>query len=136
MIISMEKLIKILRWIWEFPQHLLGHILTNWYDVEYKETYNGVDIYVGDFPGGISLGTYILMSETSYKDKRNRTKKHEYGHSKQSLYLGPLYLIVVGLPSLLWAGFIHNLVRKEIGYYDVYPENWADKLGEVNRNTK
>ena len=67
-----------------------------------EETYKDVDIYVGDFPGGISLGTYILMSTTSYKDKRNRTKKHEYGHSRQSLYLGPLYLIIIGLPSALF----------------------------------
>ena len=132
----MKTLIKILRWIWELPQHLLGFILTKLYDVEYKETYNGVDVYVGDFPGGISLGQYIIISESSYRDKRARTKKHEYGHSRQSLYLGPLYLIAVGLPSILWAGFIHNLVKKEIGYYEVYPESWADELGEVNRNGK
>lgn len=132
----MKHLIKILRWIWEFPQCLLGHMLTNFYDVEYKETYNGIDVYAGDFPGGISLGQYILMSETSYKDKRARTKKHEYGHSIQSLYLGPLYLIVVGLPSILWAGAIHPFVKDEISYYEVYPEKWADQLGGVNRNTK
>ena len=113
---------------------MLGLVLTHMYNVEYKETYKGSDIYVGEFPGGISLGTYILMSESHYKDKRNRTKKHEYGHSRQSLYLGPLYLIAVGLPSLLWAGFIHNLVKKEVGYYEVYPESWADELGGVNRN--
>ena len=130
----MKTLIKILRWIWEFPQHLLGFILTKLYDVEYKETYNGANVYVGVFPGGISLGQYIIISESSYRDKRARTKKHEYGHSRQSLYLGPLYLIAVGLPSILWAGFIHNLVKKEIGYYEVYPESWADALGEVNRN--
>lgn len=73
------------------------------------------------------------MSSSSYKDKRARTKKHEYGHSKQSLYLGPLYLIVVGLPSITWAELYKNF-KREISYYDVYPENWADKLGEVNRN--
>ena len=132
----MKTLIKILRWVWEFPQCLLGWILTKCYDVDLKEVYNGVSVYVGNFPGGISLGQYILISSSSYKDKRARTKKHEYGHSRQSLYLGPLYLIVVGLPSILWAGFVYNLVRKQISYYDVYPENWADKLGEVNRNGK
>ena len=129
----MKTLIKILRWIWEFPQHLLGFILIKLCDVEYKETYNGVDVYVGDFPGGISLGQYIIISESSYRDKRARTKKHEYGHSRQSLYLGPLYLIAVGLPSLLWAG-LYKKFKREISYYEVYPENWADELGEVNRN--
>lgn len=132
----MKPVIKFLRWIWEFPQCLLGWILTKCYDVEFKETFKGVDVYVGDFPGGISLGQYILMSSSSYRDKRARTKKHEYGHSRQSLYLGPLYLIAVGLPSIIWAGFVYNLVRKEISYYDIYPENWADKLGGVNRNGK
>lgn len=131
----MKTLIKILRWIWEFPQHLLGLILTKIYNVEYKETYKGSDIYVGEFPGAISLGTYILMSEQSYRDRRNRTKKHEYGHSKQSLYLGPLYLIVVGLPSLIWAG-LYKKFKREISYYEFYPENWADELGEVNRNAR
>lgn len=131
----MKTLIKILRWIWEFPQHLLGFVLTRLYDVEYVETYKGVDVYMGVFPGGISLGTYIIISEQSYRDKRNRTKKHEYGHSKQSLYLGPLYLIVIGLPSLIWAG-LYKKFKREISYYEVYPENWADELGEVNRNSK
>lgn len=131
----MKTWLKFLRWIWEFPQCLLGWILTKCYDVELKETYNGVGVYVGDFPGGISLGQYILMSSSSYKDKRARTKKHEYGHSKQSLYLGPLYLIVVGLPSITWAG-LYKKFKREISYYEVYPENWADELGKVNRNGK
>lgn len=129
---------KILRWIWEFPQHLLGLILTKIYDVEYKETYKGSDIYVGEFPGGISLGTYILMSEQSYRDKRNRTKKHEYGHSKQSLYLGWLYLPVVGSCSGLHALTYKWRIRKGWikSYYDYWTEKWADKLGKVNRNGK
>ena len=132
------NLIKILRWIWEFPQHLLGLILIKIYDVEYKETYKGSDIYVGEFPGGISLGTYILMSESSFKDKRNRVKKHEYGHSKQSLYLGWLYLPVVGACSGLHALTYKWRIRKGWikSYYDYWTEKWADKLGKVNRNGK
>lgn len=132
----MDILITILRWIWEFPQHFLGFILTKIYNVEYKETYKGVKVYAGNFPGGISLGTYILMSDYSYKDTQNRTKKHEYGHTRQSLYFGPLYLLLVGIPSIIWAGVIHKFVKKNVSYYSVYPENWADKLGEVHRNGK
>jgi hypothetical protein len=45
--------------------------------VEYKETYKGIPIYAGDFPGGISLGLYILMGESSWKYNRNYIKDHE-----------------------------------------------------------
>lgn len=73
----MKWYIKILRWIWEFPQCLLGLILTWCYNVEYKETFREIPIYAGDFPGGISLGLYILMGESSWKYNRNYIKEHE-----------------------------------------------------------
>lgn len=28
--------------------------------------------------------------------------QHEYGHTVQSLILGPIWLFVIGLPSLIW----------------------------------
>ena len=52
----MKWYIKLLRWIWEFPQCLLGLILTECYNVEHKEEFKGIPIYAGNFPGGISLG--------------------------------------------------------------------------------
>jgi hypothetical protein len=49
--------------------------------------------------------------------------------------LGPLYLLVIGVPSSLRAGYAaaRYLVTKEPwdGYYDGFPENWADRLGGV-----
>lgn len=119
-----NTIIKILRWIWEFPQCLLGLILSRWYNVSYKTTINNVDIYAGTFPGGISLGLYILMSKYSYMYSKSHTIKHEYGHSRQSLYLGPLYLPTVGLTSGMW-----NILRRcfktlrKIDYYSIWPEN-------------
>lgn len=125
----MKWYIKLLRWIWEFPQCLLGVILTLFYKVKYREDYKGIKIYSGSFPGGISCGLYILMSDYSYKNPRTYTIQHEYGHTRQSLIFGPLYLIVVGLPSIIWAA-IHDKNTKR-SYYSIYPENWADKLGGV-----
>ena len=125
----MKWYIKLLRWIWEFPQCLLGFILTLCYNVEYKETFKGIPIYAGSFPGGISLGLYILMSESNQKYNRNFTKEHEWGHTRQSLYLGPLYLLVIGLPSIVWAA-IHSPYSKK-SYYWFYTERWADKLGGI-----
>ena len=120
--------IKFRRWIWEFPQCLLGLILTKIYDVKYSETYKGIDIYRGNFPGGISLGLYILMNSRS----GNKTKNHEYGHTKQSERWGWLYLPVIGIVSGIWCT-LHNLGWSKKDYYSIWPENKADKLGKVKR---
>ena len=128
----MKWYIKLLRWIWEFPQCLLGFILTMCYKVEYKETFKEIPIYAGNFPGGISLGLYILMSEYNQKYNRNFTKEHEWGHTRQSIRLGWLYLPTVGLCSVCWVGLrgISEKLRRK-SYYSVWPENQADKFGGV-----
>lgn len=67
------------------------------------------------------------------------TIKHEYGHQLQSYILGPLYILVIGLPSGLWCWFIQDWVNKirkkknkpELDYYWFYTESWANKLGKV-----
>ena len=58
---------------------------------------------------------------------------HEYGHTIQSLILGPFYLPGVGLPSLIWAktpAFAKNRRRKQVSYYTFVPEHFANRLGE------
>ena len=58
---------------------------------------------------------------------------HEYGHTIQSLMLGPAYLVVVGLPSLLWAKLPAAARRHqhaEARYYAFAPERFANWLGE------
>ena len=126
----MMNWVKILRWIWEFPQCLLGYILIHIYKVEYDHTYRGIDIYSGDFPGGISLGLYILLKKRYSKNSKN----HEWGHTRQSLRWGWLYLPTVGLVSITWCG-LRNISKKlrSKGYYSIWPENKADKLGKVKR---
>ena len=62
------------------------------------------------------------------------TKNHEYGHTIQSNFLGPLFLIIIGLPSIIWAGCFDRYRRKHnISYYQFYTEKWADALGGVKR---
>lgn len=124
------RTIKVLRWIWEFPQCLLGLILTKIYNVKYSETYKGIDVYTGSFSGGISLGLYILMNDWSGK----YTKDHEWGHTRQSLRWGWLYLPTVGLVSITWCG-LRNISKKlrSKDYYSIWPENKADKYGGVKR---
>lgn len=125
----------IIAWTWEFPQTFLGYLFTKFYDVEWKEDYRSIHVYAGKFPSGISLGLYILLSNASYKYNLKLSKQHEYGHTRQSLYLGPLYLVTVGLASVTWNALRRISSRlREKDYYSIWPENWADKLGGVVRN--
>jgi hypothetical protein len=78
------------------------------------------------FLEGVSLGKYIIVSE----DFSDDTIMHEYGHCKQSMYLGWLYLPIIGLPSLIW-NCVCQYTNKD--YYWFYTEKWADKLGEIKR---
>ena len=86
----------------------------------------------------VSLGLFVLWTteDNPYVPVGEENRAHEYGHSIQSRRLGPLYLPVVGVPSTLRVFYAvgHRLVRgrRWAGYYDGFPENWADELGNVN----
>lgn len=77
---------------------------------------------------------FIFISESAMTDERREfTLMHEYGHTVQSCILGPLFLPVIGLPSLLWAGlpvFRRFRERRGVSYYRFYPERWANFLGK------
>jgi hypothetical protein len=87
----------------------------------------------------ISLGLFVFWSQRSnrWHDLDARNRDHEWGHSVQSRRLGPLYLPIVGLPSTaraIWALVYRELTgRKWDGYYDGFPEDWADRLGGLRR---
>lgn len=137
----MKEIINFLRVLWEFPQSLLGFILFQFYGVGcqcMEAPYGDVRIlYSERMRGGISLGRFIILP---WKYRYNSsayvrdTISHEYGHTRQSLYLGWLYLVVIGLPSLLWAWAQSTFKRlREVDYYSFYTERWADDIGGVRR---
>ena len=86
----------------------------------------------------ISLGLFVFVKEQKTGESPERLEKtlaHEYGHTIQSLMLGPLYLIIIGIPSWVWCNVpcFRNMRRqKNISYYSFYTEKWADKLGEIS----
>ena len=123
---------KILLFIWQLPQNLLALILILLSrkkelicDFNTGLWYRKCSIITKD--SAISLGNFILSS----CDLPDYVLKHEHGHQIQSLYFGPLYLILVGIPSILRVIYF-NIFRKSYEWYHSgYPENWADKLGGV-----
>ena len=84
----------------------------------------------------MSLSTHIFVpfEELTMSEYQTEYIKHEYGHTMQSRKLGPLYLLVIGLPSIIWAGCFEGYRKKHgVDYDDFYTEAWANKLGRVKR---
>ena len=129
---------EILLWVWQLPQNLLGLLLLLVYKHE-KEYHwlNGRRFYcTSEMVSGISLGNYIIMN----REDREDGMRHEYGHTIQSRILGPLYLLIIGLPSGLYNLIDRYIVERVIGwersmrvYYAMPWERWADRLGGVHR---
>lgn len=122
----------VLLFIWQLPQNILGLVL-RWAlsaGATGRVVFEGRQYtVVPSFPGGISLGNYVIVKKgfLEWED----AWWHEYGHTRQSRILGPLYLLVVGIPSLTWAAIWQPTWK--VSYYSFYTEAWADKLGGVIR---
>lgn len=123
-------MIKILLYLWQLPQNILGMILDKIYCkghfIMYRTKNNTIKIILNPkFRSGISLGNYIVL-----KGDTVLSKYHELGHCKQSIMLGWLYLIVIGIPSITH-NILHSLKIAKGDYYNYWCEKWADKLGGI-----
>ena len=77
--------------------------------------------------GGLSLGIFIFISAHDIQ----RLRVHEYGHTIQCLFLGPLYWIVVMIPSAIWYHCFAGYRKKHSIPYDaLYCEHWATVWGK------
>lgn len=124
----MNKVVKVILWIWCLPQNIIGLLMRVFLDINCFGSVKDVTYYVIDcITGGITLGEYIFLGAKA--STRELTRYHEYGHVRQSRMLGPFYLIVIGLPSIIRAWL--NLYKD---YYKFYTESWADKLGGIIRD--
>lgn len=127
---------------WGILQTLLGLVMFITHFNSKHYTYHGAIITEWNVKSSMSLGLFVFVTsepyfapkyegEISVEELSNRLLVHEYGHTIQSLLLGPLYLIVIGIPSTLW-GFLGAKKRKEkqIPYGAFFTEEWANRLGE------
>lgn len=87
---------------------------------------NSIVTYLPGERGGLSLGIFLFLSAHDTRHLR----VHEYGHTIQCLFLGPLYWIVVLLPSALWYHFFGAYRAKRRIPYDAFCcERWATAWG-------
>lgn len=120
---------RLWQWTWGLPQTLLGAVIYLICRDCSHDRYRGTVVTYWKNKGSMGVGMFLFLGS---KDPQVRV--HEYGHTVQSLILGPLFLPVMGLPSILWCNFPPcRRLRKEKGvsYYSFYPEKNANYLGRI-----
>lgn len=136
-------MIRFARFVWELPQNLLGmanlvlqRSMGNVRQIEREDGRVMVELR-GD--GAVSLGWFVFHSrhDGPFVPVGAENRQHERGHSVQSRWLGPLYLPLVGVPSVLRVLYAMTYRarhgRRWPHYYDGWPERSADQLGHVDR---
>ena len=127
---------KFLLYLWQLPQHILGLLVIFFTGAKRNDL--GYWESTGNW-FGVSLGNYIVFRRPKNTKVDSNSIKHEQGHQVQSKYLGPLYLIIIGIPSgsfNLIDRFFHSDWEEEKRlkwYYSLLWEHSADKLGGVDR---
>lgn len=84
--------------------------------------------------GGLELGAFALCGNYSEdnKDWFAHTRKHEFGHAIQHLYMGPLFIFIVAIPSAVrywYKRIMQNNGKK-------FPNDWYDSIWFEGRATK
>jgi len=136
---------NLLQWTWGLPQTLIGALIFLMNRKQPHYSYHGSRVTVWKSKSSLSMGAFVFVTDDPffyYDGKRaeytceafrNMLLVHEYGHTLQSLIFGPLYLLAVGVPSVAWSFWppcVKKREREHISYFSVYPERWANRLGE------
>lgn len=122
-----NKLIFALLFLWQLPQNLVALLVMPFLG---KLTFVDYRHYCVGFAGtrfpknadGVSLGSFAFFHSDMADD--DFTIRHEMdGHTVDSKIFGPLYLFVIGIPSMFHILFI----KKGADYYNFYTERRANQ---------
>ena len=120
------------QWSWGLPQTVLGAALYLKHRNDEHFDYRGAKATVWNGDAGVSLGKFIFVPKNAGTDPSEFLLNHEYGHTIQSLILGPLYLPLIGAPSFAWnrlAFFERRRKKSGKSYYSAIFERTANSLG-------
>jgi hypothetical protein len=131
----------IVQWTWGIFQNTLGFLMFLAFLPKRHFRFRTSIVTPWKIPYSVGCGMFVFLS--SEEQDLNSPKAlpkwqydtlvHEYGHSIQSMILGPLFLPVIAAPSVIWASipyFQKLRNRKRISYYWLYCEKWANILGD------
>lgn len=139
----------ILYWLiqctWGLPQTLLGLALRMLHRHDEHFLYHGALVTRWQGKASMSVGPFVFVTADPYfadklagqysrEELAGRLLVHEYGHTIQSLVLGPMYLVIIGVGSTIW-GWLPSLAKKrheqQISYFAFFTESWANRWGEM-----
>ena len=138
----MKKFLSIiyypLQWTWGILQNLVGLAIFLANAAKPHFRYRKSVATLWSRGESLSMGMFIFLSRDLKGDVEDEgsilseVAVHEYGHTFQSMILGPFYLPVISAPSGLWCmvpGFERMRKKRKISYYKLYTERWANHLG-------
>lgn len=119
-----------LTFLWQLPQNLVAiAVLLCSKNVRKIDFRHGCFVLSANMPkgaGGVSLGNFAFVCPQLAHDEH--TIRHEAdGHTVDSLIFGPLYLLAIGLPSVLHLIWFNRKQPAGKSYYDFYTERWANR---------
>ena len=125
-----------LQWTWGLPMTIIG-LITYVICFLWCRTYmyrNSVCIVVPWNFDGVELGMFFVRGKLN-----NSVCAHEYGHSIQNMWWGPLFPFVIAIPSAIrywyrkfYTAYIYPKNRKKLSDYDsIWFEGQATKLGKL-----
>lgn len=98
------------------------------YELKIKTHVNGCSLIteIGGNWGGVELGAVALCGNYSKTSKNwfEHTRRHEFGHAIQHLYLGPLFIFVVAIPSA--SRYWYQRIMQKRGKR--FPADWYDSI--------
>lgn len=124
------------RFTWQLPQQVLGVLIAETtalfggvQSVNFAEGATFIKSKYYKHGSGLTVGSIV----TTEVNPSSRVKRHEFGHTVQSSFLGPLWLPVIAAPSFIRATILSigwNIgMFQNVDYEHFYKESWATDLG-------
>ena len=134
-------LCAMVQWTWGIVQNAIGLLLFLVFLPNRHFVFRSSVVTCWKIPYSAGCGMFIFLNDTDLSESgKGAISKmdydllvHEYGHCLQSILLGPLFLPVIAIPSIIWAAlpcFERFRKRKGMSYYELYCEKWANRFGD------
>lgn len=134
--------VYLIQWTWGLPVNMVGGIAYLICTKILKHPHSKFGyaniVYLPWNAGGLSMGLFIFVRDEKEKEEwLYNVRIHEYGHTWQCLLLGPLYYLIVAIPSVIWCNcFAKYREKNNVSYYKLYCEAWANVWGEKGSGLK
>lgn len=131
-----KKLLIFAYWLlqltWGILQTALGFVIFLGNRRKEHGFYHGAIVTRWAGKSSLSLGLFLFVAEHLEGQRLDHILHHEFGHTIQSLVLGPLYLFLIGVPSFIWCNlpYFKKLRAGGVDYETFFIERNASMTGK------